>query len=535
MAEEPKRRGVTLYEVAGWMQAALALPFRAVGWALRKDIAPPSIPTWALIAPRGRWIIVIVLGGVAGSTVLFALWLWFHVLMVAVGWTPSPNAWDDIRFGLLIVAGVLSAPFVVWRTMIADRQTDINQQTHFTDLYTKAVEMLGADKTVKKRVEKPRALGAAPVWEDVETTEPNIEVRLGAIYALQRIMNQSDADYLPILRTLCAYVRENATFQERPSFSEGAPLPEPPEPPKGRDETPEELAERLEAIRIHAQNLQSWGERLRAKAASRGVASAQRPDIRAALDVLCDRDEARRLKLEGLERVEPPAFDSSDWPDYMSSEGVQARRDRIAAWSVEIDAWASKGARLDLAGAVMQGMVRSNADLRRADLTGAQVQGAVLHGAWLQGAVLYRAQMQGVDLRAAWMQGADLAHAHLQVADCWQAQMQGDELTLAQMQATNLRQADMQGADLRRAILTSADVWGANLAGANLVGADFSGAMHLTYNQLASAFGDAATRLPAGCEGWLEQLVEEAGWARDIILQKKMNYRWAAWRAERGL
>src|SRR3982751_6161439 len=36
---------------------------------------------------------------------------------------------------------------------------------------------------------------------------PNLEVRLGAIYALERIPRDSERDHWPIMEVLCAYVR----------------------------------------------------------------------------------------------------------------------------------------------------------------------------------------------------------------------------------------------------------------------------------------------------------------------------------------
>jgi hypothetical protein len=40
--------------------------------------------------------------------------------------------------------------------------------------------------------------------------EPNVEVRLGAIYALERIAYDSPRDHWPIIEVLTAYVRQNA-------------------------------------------------------------------------------------------------------------------------------------------------------------------------------------------------------------------------------------------------------------------------------------------------------------------------------------
>ncbi|PJA60330.1 MAG: hypothetical protein CO163_04350, partial [Rhodobacterales bacterium CG_4_9_14_3_um_filter_71_31] len=179
MAERPGGRGPTLYEVAGWMQGAVGVPFRAAGWLSRRDKPEIDRNDWRL-ARLG-----IALGAILG---LLALTLLTRTLLIAFGLIDGVDRWSELRNSLLVIGVIVGAPFVVWRTMIADRQTAINQQTHYTDLYTKAVEMLGADK-VEKRDGKERSV-------------PNIEVRLGAIYALQRVMNQSDADYLPILKTL---------------------------------------------------------------------------------------------------------------------------------------------------------------------------------------------------------------------------------------------------------------------------------------------------------------------------------------------
>ena len=89
--------------------------------------------------------------------------------------------------------------------LIAAQQTAIARETMYTSLFTKAVEQLGAMREIA--VPDPeRAIEAAPVTKIV----PNTEVRLGAIYALERIAQDSERDHWPIMETLCAYVRENA-------------------------------------------------------------------------------------------------------------------------------------------------------------------------------------------------------------------------------------------------------------------------------------------------------------------------------------
>ena len=59
----------------------------------------------------------------------------------------------------------------------------LSREGHLTDRYTKAVEQLGSDK---------------------------IEVRLGGIYALERLMRDSSTDQPTIVEVLAAYIRRHA-------------------------------------------------------------------------------------------------------------------------------------------------------------------------------------------------------------------------------------------------------------------------------------------------------------------------------------
>ena len=95
----------------------------------------------------------------------------------------------------LIVAGVIGIPLLAIRTFAAnksakaaDAQARTAEQGHITDRFTAAVEQLGSDK---------------------------MAVRLGAIYALERISKDSRRDHWTIMETLTAYVREHAPWPPR--------------------------------------------------------------------------------------------------------------------------------------------------------------------------------------------------------------------------------------------------------------------------------------------------------------------------------
>jgi hypothetical protein len=82
-------------------------------------------------------------------------------------------------------------------------------------------------------------------WQVFPESLPNIEVRLGAILALERIAQDSTAtdegrDHVRVMEILCAYIRENAPASEAQDhpYGEWVPL-------KG-DATPEERAAHLE-------------------------------------------------------------------------------------------------------------------------------------------------------------------------------------------------------------------------------------------------------------------------------------------------
>jgi hypothetical protein len=96
------------------------------------------------------------------------------------------NLQNEMRRTFLQVVGGAFAIFALYLTF---RRVVVAEQGHITDRYTKAIEQLGA-LTAKGK--------------------PNIEVRLGSIYALERIAQDSPRDHWTIMEVLTAYVRQNA-------------------------------------------------------------------------------------------------------------------------------------------------------------------------------------------------------------------------------------------------------------------------------------------------------------------------------------
>ncbi len=138
-------------------------------------------------------------------------------------------------FGLTgIIVAMIGAPFVVWRAVVAQKQVNVAEQGMITDRLNKAVEALGAERTINKlgrdisfsigtnlhrhfefqnepfEVPHPVENLQRTAWVGYAINEPNLEMRIGAIYALERIARDSIRDHAQIVEILCAYIRQNA-------------------------------------------------------------------------------------------------------------------------------------------------------------------------------------------------------------------------------------------------------------------------------------------------------------------------------------
>jgi Pentapeptide repeats (8 copies) len=165
-----------------------------------------------------------------GVSALFVLGVSLIWRLIELSWSGSPD--ESIRAAsaaLTAIAAIFGAIFLCWRTVVAhwsarasQHQAAIARETHLTTLFTKAVEFLGATREVKRHETALSVTGSTSQLSSVpnSVTEPNVEVRLGAIYALERIAKDSERDHWPIMEVLCAYIRN-------PQNSGVPALPEP--------------------------------------------------------------------------------------------------------------------------------------------------------------------------------------------------------------------------------------------------------------------------------------------------------------------
>jgi hypothetical protein len=132
----------------GWMQDSERKRWRRpFNW-------PPSArqftPGLQRTADFLTWLIFLLMLATIGC----ALFIWPVLLFLTVH-TVTSGSPDDIRNTFLAIAALIGVRFLIWRTLISAKQTDINREAHYTALFTKAVEQLGADKVVKRREFRP--------------------------------------------------------------------------------------------------------------------------------------------------------------------------------------------------------------------------------------------------------------------------------------------------------------------------------------------------------------------------------------------
>ena len=144
-----------------------------------------------------RAVVVIVL------YVLLGLALWFFI-------SPETTVQKkDFAQLLAQIAGggaLLFGLYFTWRRVeISQRTLDATRDQQVTERFTRAIDQLGAT--------------------DDKTGKPKVEIRLGGIYALERIARDSpERDYSTVMEVLTAYARENAPYspEEREEEEGGA-------------------------------------------------------------------------------------------------------------------------------------------------------------------------------------------------------------------------------------------------------------------------------------------------------------------------
>ncbi len=358
------------------------------------------------------------------------------------------KAITDTRTALLAGLIGLGAIGTFWLNSriykITARTFELTEQGHLTERYSKAIEQLGSK---------------------------GLDVRLGGIYALERIAVDSARDHPTVVEVLSAFVREHSNPARRGRSRAPAP-----------SDHPQPTADVQAALTV----LGRLPPREGVARAQLAAANLCRIDLNGAN--LC-RALLREADLSGA------TLDGADL------SGADLREANLSPVDV-----VEPG---DLIGALL---------LRGAHLVEANLSGATLEHANLCLAVLVEANLSGADLREANLSDAYLHEANLSGANLDGANLSGAHLDWADLSGAQLDGVNLSGADLAKANLSGAFFGEANLSGADLHEANLSGAFFgmanlwdargLSQGQLDSASGDALTWLPEG-------LQQPASWASD--------------------
>lgn len=279
-------------------------------------------------------------------------------VFVAALWNKTPDFYKtatdqgaavaQTRTGILIGTAGLVAFVGALLTLVETRRA--NKQEHIREFYNQAIGHLGAS---------------------------TVDVRLGGVYTMERLANDSPYDQRSIVEVLSAFVRVRSTD---PGLR---PAPRP---------APWDMTEIDPPTQIVQPTV----------------------DVRAAITVLArlpDLDGVPRADLTGADLTGPAALD-------------HLRATQLNLSSVDLSNAHLKGAHLN-------GANLADAVLNRADLTGAVLTGADLTGADLTGAVLIGTDFSDAVLNSVHFSGATVISTIFNRADLLGAKLYGTNLLFA--------------------------------------------------------------------------------------------------------
>jgi uncharacterized protein YjbI with pentapeptide repeats len=415
---------------------------------LMKGIKRLSVRAWEKIKralPKITWLWFLL------GLILFLLFWFFpewqgHRLVGVLEANEIPKqvdeyrrTWAQIIGGLAILIGV----YFTWRRI------DVAEEGQITERFTRAIEQLGDER---------------------------MAVRLGGLYALERIAKDSKKDHWTVMEVLTAYIRDNRNVDM------GANEAKEPE----KEHIPTDIQAILTVI-----GRRKWFKNEEepidlSRTCLKGV-KLERSQFEGSCFI--------GSHLEGAD-LKGVHLEDADLGG-VHFEGALLRGAHLEKATL----WGAYLERADLRGAHLEGGILWGAHLERANLGGTCLDGAYIGGAHLEGANLRGAHMIGANLLAAHFEGADLGGVYLSAANIGVAHFEGANLWCAHLEGADLGGVHLEGANLGGAHLEGANLWGAHLEGANLdrthlEGADMYEAVGLTQEQIDSAFTDGTTILP---------------------------------------
>jgi uncharacterized protein YjbI with pentapeptide repeats len=324
--------------------------------------------------------------------------------------------------GVAIAIGI----YYTWRRItIAENNLKVSQDGQITERFTRAIDQLGNEK---------------------------IEIRLGGIYALERIADESDQDYWPIMEILTAYVR---------------------------NKLPAETIElkRKDFVRTDIRDYEDLKNKYKLPL-----------DIQTILTVIGRRKySCYNKEIECLD-LQKTKISGADLTGAHLEEANLENSD------------------LQFAKLLFANLMR--AYLQKANLCHAHLYKTYLHEANLKNTYIREATITSADFTNSNLQDADLQGAHMFYVNFEGADFRADEdfspsfwgidlvegatLENAYISESNFKNANLKGTNLNRSTLNNvyfeeANLEGASFEGASLEGSILKGAKNLTVDQLSKA------------------------------------------------
>ncbi len=354
--------------------------------------------------------------------VILVIWLlfWFPHWEVAKYGIKNPKDLADAEnssratlaqiLGGVAVAGSL---YYTWRRVtVAEKELKITQKSQITERFTRAVDQLGAGE---------------------HGAYKKLEIRLGGIYALEGIANESDEYYSQIIEILTAYVRFNSTFREL----------------EYKNVDFEELSNRA-YLDLYTRLTDS-------------------PEIQAIITVIIRRQKFLGAgEFNGLE-FQKTYLQAANFTGTTTNRMYTYRSDNR-----EVHLEGAFFYRADLIGADFTSARLEGANFDHSYVTRAYFINCHLERAKLTNAHIERVSFENAKCKGAYFDGSELKGAIFVGANLKGARFHLATLTYAMFDKANLEDAMFPGAHLENANFEGADLKGADFLQANLKGAKLS-------------------------------------------------------------
>ena len=345
------------------------------------------------------WILaLVVLLVVCGVAISFILWDWPEAFW---DWlTDGESGSATIRNLGLVLAGIIALPLAIWRGVVADRQASAAQRQAET-----ALEQ--ADTAHQSLLNERYQQGAEMLGNAV------LSVRIGGIYALERLAKESPYEYhVQIMKLLCAFARH----------------------PTRDEDYEKKLAERKADPRM---------------------LSLPREDVQAAIDAIGSRDK-KRVEIEMSQDFELNLMGadlSFARIGHVNLSGAMLHYAILSRTNISS---------VDLSHAYLTGTVMKKATLNNVDFTDARAQGVDLSGAMVfqNGKPLF-----------------DLDSAKLRDAQLFDVDLSGKSIQDAKLDQVQIKTSDLSGTHFLRSKLPRARIFKSKLSGAEILRTDMSGAI----------------------------------------------------------